>query len=122
MKYLLKHRNFFALLISIFLFSSCLTNVTNPIEEEEMEEVEITDPCDDITFSSNVKPIIDSNCIQCHGTGGNFPNLTTYSGVSSNAASVKAEVVSRRMPQGGSLSSDEIKAIECWVDGGALNN
>ncbi|WP_105014948.1 c-type cytochrome [Polaribacter porphyrae] len=104
--------HFFLLSIGI-LFASCLSNV---------DEVEELDPCDAITFSVDVKPIIDSNCIQCHGTGGNFPNLTTYTGVSTNATIVKTEIVSKRMPQGGSLSDAEIQAISCWVDAGALNN
>lgn len=107
------------LTISGFLFfSSCLTNVETPIEELDPT----VDPCENITFSQNVKPIIDNNCIQCHGLGGNFPNLTTYNGISANAAIVKEETTSRRMPQGTSLTNEEISAISCWVDAGALNN
>lgn len=110
-------KEFLILLLSVFL-SSCLTNV----EEALIEENPNVDPCETITYTLNVKPIIDNNCIVCHGNGGNFPNLTTYNGTSANANSVKAEVVSRRMPQGNSLTNDEIQAISCWVDAGALNN
>ena len=80
--------------------------------------------CDNYSFSNDVKPIIDNNCIQCHNanTGSNFPNLTTYNGISAHKDIVKAEVVSGRMPQGGSLTQEEINAIKCWVDSGALNN
>ena len=112
-----KFNNQLITLLFGILFASCLTNV----EEPEVDPGPI-DPCEDITYSTNVKPIIDSSCIQCHGSGGNFPNLTTYSGVSSNAAIVKNAVVSGRMPQGGSLTQEQIKAIECWVDAGAPNN
>ena len=45
-----------------------------------------------------------------------------YNDASSNANSIKSEVVSRRMPQGSSLTNEEIQAIRCWVDEGALNN
>ncbi len=108
------------LLISITLFlSSCLNNVEENSNIEE--EVEV-DACLEITFATNVKPIIDANCIQCHGTGGNSPNLTSYNSISANSGSVKAEVVSRRMPQGFSLSQEDIDAIVCWVDSGAINN
>ena len=113
--------NVIKLILSLFVIlflSSCLTNVETPIEEQNPT----VDPCETITFSKNVKPILDSNCIQCHGNGGNFPNLLTYNSVSANATSVKAETTSRRMPQGTSLSNDEISAISCWVDAGALNN
>ncbi len=105
------------LLLLCLIFASCLTNVEEP--EVELEPVDL---CADITYSGNVKTIINSSCIQCHGSGGNFPNLTTYSGVSSNATIVKNAVVSGRMPQGGSLTQEQIKAIECWVDAGAPNN
>jgi uncharacterized membrane protein len=110
----------FLLLAIVVLLSSCLTNVVE--EAEEIVDPATPDPCADITFTMNVKPIIDNNCVQCHGTGGNFPNLTTYNGVSSNAAIVKTETSTRRMPQGTTLTEDEIKAISCWVDAGALNN
>lgn len=113
----LKFRKTLLILSTIVFFASCLKNV-----EETIEETPETDPCATITYALSIKPIIDNNCIQCHGTGGNFPNLTTYNGTSANANSVKAEVVSRRMPQGGSLTTTEIEAISCWVDAGALNN
>lgn len=105
----------FILLLSIFL-TSCLTNVEEPIEDI------VEDQCDDVSFSQRVKPIIDNNCVSCHSAGGNFPNLTTFEGVSNHAATVKSEVVARTMPIGFSLSDSDIDAISCWVDGGALNN
>jgi hypothetical protein len=117
MKSNLKIRNHFLILLLPFLCSACLTNV-----EEQIIDDSGLDPCLTITYTLNVKPIIDSNCIQCHSYGGDFPNLTTYNGTGANASIVKAETVSRRMPQGSSLTSEEIIAISCWVDAGALNN
>lgn len=105
----------FILFICICL-TSCLNNV-----QESFEEIPVND-CATETFAAKVKPIIDANCVQCHGTGGNSPNLTTYSSISANAAKVKSEVESRRMPQGFSLSNDDIKSIVCWVNEGAKNN
>jgi len=116
---ILKFRNAFFLLFLTVSLSACLTNV------DELEEIDpgTPDPCADITFSINVKPIIDNNCVGCHSTGGGqSPNLETYNGVSANAARVKSEVVSKEMPIGGSLTNEEIQAISCWVDSGALNN
>tara|TARA_R110002126_G_scaffold286314_1_gene437900 strand:- start:13781 stop:14140 length:360 start_codon:yes stop_codon:yes gene_type:complete len=116
---ILKFRHTFFLLFLTVSLSACLTNV------DELEEIDpgASDPCADITFAIHIKPIIDSNCVQCHGNGGNFPNLTTYNGISANAASVKSETASRRMPQGNAtLTSEEIQAISCWVDAGAFNN
>lgn len=73
------------------------------------------------TFSQ-VQPIISNNCLPCHGNGGTFPNLTTFTSISGSANSVKDAVVSGRMPRGGSLSQAEIDAIASWVDAGALDN
>ena len=111
-------KEFLVFIVSVF-FVSCLTNV----EEDVIDDGEvIVDSCSEITFSQNIKPIIDAACIDCHAIGGNFPNLTSYSAISSNANSVKAEVVSRRMPKGISLTQSEIDAIVCWVESGALDN
>ena len=108
-----KFKSTFLLLLFLATLTSCLSNV---------DEEEVIDPCATITYTLNVKPIIDNNCVQCHGAGGNFPNLTTFNGTSASAAIVKDAVVTKRMPQGGSLTNQEIQAISCWVDGGALNN
>ena len=119
MKSNIKLKKAFLLLLIVTSLSSCLTNV----DEEEAVDPGTPDPCATITFALNVKPIIDNNCIQCHSTnGGQSPNLETYNAVSANSARVKSEVVSKDMPLGGSLTNDEIQAISCWVDAGALNN
>jgi uncharacterized membrane protein len=117
MKSNLKFTNYFFILLISILLSACLTNV-----EEEIIDDGGFSPCETITYTLSVKPIIENNCVQCHSSGGNFPNLTTYNGISANASIVKAEVSSRRMPQGSSITNDEIQAIKCWVDNGALNN
>lgn len=105
------------IIMTAIVFSACLNNVEEPLIENPIEDF-----CKTRSFSLHVKTIIDNNCVQCHGQGGNSPNLTTYNGISSNANSIKSEVVSRRMPQGNSLSQEEIQTISCWVDEGALNN
>lgn len=112
--------NFLKLIFVISLFGvifSCEYSV-----EEEL--VEIENPDDEplvATFSKDVKPIIDGRCIQCHN-GNLFPDLRTYSGVSTNAALVKSEVAGRSMPQGSSLTQAQIDAVVNWVDNGAKND
>lgn len=119
MSNILKSKKAFLLLLLVTSLSSCLTNV----DEEEVIDPGTPDPCATITYAINIKPIIDNNCIQCHSTnGGQSPNLETYNAVSANATRVKSEVVSKEMPIGGSLTNEEIAAISCWVDNGALNN
>lgn len=115
----LKFINLILLLFVSIVFTSCLTNVEDSIIDLPID----VDVCKTITYTLIVKPIIDTNCTQCHSTnGGQFPNLDSYNALSANANAVLAEVQSRRMPKGGSLTTDEIAAIKCWVDNGALNN
>jgi len=78
-------------------------------------------------FSSDVSAIIQSSCATssgCHGNGStNGPGaLTTFNQIKNAAAFIKSEVVSKRMPLGGSLTNSQIQSISCWVDNGALNN
>ncbi|WP_281989471.1 c-type cytochrome [Aquimarina aggregata] len=97
-------------------FSSCEYNVEN---EDGPIEIDLCDPA--ISFATQVKPIIDNNCITCHG-GNQAPDLRTFAGISANAERVKDQVTTRRMPLGGSLSNEQIETIRCWVENGGLNN
>jgi hypothetical protein len=78
------------------------------------------------SYATEVSAIIQTNCAvaDCHAAGStNGPGpLTNYSQISNAAVEIKSAVVSRFMPQKGSLSSSQIKAISCWVDSGAPNN
>ena len=114
---ILKTKSAQAFIIVSLLFFSCETHV------EEDNTITIEEPsCDpNISFLTSIKPIIDANCVRCHG-GSQPPNLKTYEGIRSNANSLKTQVVSRRMPLGSSLTNEEIEQISCWVENGALNN
>ena len=113
----LKIKSICVLAFASLLFFAC----ENHVQEDELTEVEefICDP--NTSFTNSIKPIIDAKCVSCHG-GSQSPNLSTYNRVKNNANSIKAEVTSRRMPQGGFLSNEQIELISCWIDSGALNN
>lgn len=107
-------------LLSVFcIFLCACENHVEEITDNTNEEQEVCNP--DISFSNVIKPIIDQNCTDCHG-GSRSPDLRTYSNISRNANRIKAEVTSRRMPQGGSLTNEEIEQIRCWIESGALDN
>lgn len=97
----------YLLILGVLVFASCIKNV-----EEDSEQI--------ISFEKNVKPILDANCVSCHGP--NTPNLTTINSIISNAASVREQVVTGQMPIGSSLTTNEINIIVDWVDAGALDN
>lgn len=81
-----------------------------------------TDPytptCDGVTksYSSDVKPLIESYCAGCHS------NYSSYSQLSASRNSVRSMIVSGSMPRGNSLTASQKNAIVCWIDNGAPNN
>jgi hypothetical protein len=78
-----------------------------------------------ISWSSEVKSIVDTNCAisGCHVSGGQSPNLSSFSTLKSNASNIKSRVVGRTMPPDGrSISQEQIDKVACWVDDGAKQN
>lgn len=83
-----------------------------------------------ITFAASVKPILDANCVGCHGRGvsGGGVNLESYAAVKVVANNkmlfgvISQQAGYNAMPQGGRLSDCDIATIKKWIDNGALNN
>jgi len=75
------------------------------------------------SFSNRISQIISTNCATsgCHA-GSQPPNLSTYANIKAFANQIRTRTSNKTMPPGGSLSDDEIAAIVCWVEDGALNN
>src|ERR1700731_4289095 len=85
-----------------------------------------------VTFNKDVLPVLQKNCQTCHRPGeiGPMP-LLTYEGTRPWAKSIKAAVLSKKMPpwfadpQYGHFSNDrrlkvsDIETIAKWVDRGA---
>ncbi len=106
---------------------SAPTDPGNEIPDGENPDGETPDTPDPtpeptvISFSADVKPIFDRNCTGCHG-GNRFPDLRNINIIQANSGTIRNQVVTRRMPQGGSLSNEAIAIIRDWIDSGALNN
>ncbi len=77
-----------------------------------------------VSFSNDIAPIIATNCAipTCHVAGTARVDLQMFSAVQFNAADIKSRVESGNMPRNGVLSANDIAAIACWVDDGALDN
>lgn len=79
------------------------------------------------SYSSNIKPIISSNCTSsgCHNANSNNGDFTTYEGLKAKAdnGTLNTRVVEQKnMPPSQPLSLDDLKKIKCWIDSGAPNN
>jgi hypothetical protein len=85
-----------------------------------------------VTWNREIAPIIQARCAGCHSPGQSSTiSLTTYEEARPWAASIKEEVLTRRMPiwnaargygdfaNDPSLSPFEIALVVAWADGGA---
>lgn len=76
------------------------------------------------TYTADIKSIIDASCLGsgCHGSGSSRGDFTTYTGMKAyitNGSFKKEVITNKTMPQGSSLSSDQLSMISCWLDNGA---
>jgi hypothetical protein len=80
-----------------------------------------------VSYNDNIAPIISTNCAisNCHdGSNGAAPDWTNLETVQANAENIKTRTSDQSMPPAGrpDLQPEEIEAIACWVDDGALEN
>jgi len=125
------HISIICVLILVGLFISCQDQgdeITAPIP-----------PPADVVSWNDVSPIFQSECVSCHGgsgglyldtyanaiAGGNFgaviipgdaDNSLLYQLLEGSAQGLP------QMPQGGSISNNNKKTIEDWIDDGALES
>ena len=108
----LKTAVFFCL---IFIFCSC-------------SKKDSTTPTTNGPYFATVKTIIQNNCLACHSSTGSWAGrpvaFDTDDAIASQAAAIKAAVndpetaTNRRMPQSGSLTTDQISTIVNWYNKG----
>ncbi len=98
--------------IALVLIASC-----------KKDSGKLTPSCDGAhpTYQSQIKSIIDNRCAtsNCH------PNYNTYEGLlpALQGGDFRREVlVDQTMPQGSSLTQDQINKIQCWVNDGFPEN
>jgi mono/diheme cytochrome c family protein len=95
---------------------------------EELQDGPITGT---VTYEQHIKPIIEANCLSCHGSGGvsDFRPLGTYSEL--KAAVQTTNLLDRiqrqngepgQMPQSGRMPQSGVDAILAWNAQGLLEN
>ena len=110
----------FAIIIASSIVYSCT--------KDHVPAVIVDSNCTDtISFATQILPMIEANCVSCHGS----PNstgytLTDYSNISANAAAILNSLSGTSvalMPQGGPALNDSlIQQFSCWKSQGTLNN
>lgn len=117
-------KRYFLAFSLILLFSSCDSSTYENLEEPQII-------VGNATYETNVKSIIDANCIVCHSLGGSasFRPLTTFTEVRN--AVLNTNLLQRiqlqngepgQMPQSGRMSQDKINTILQWNSDGLLEN
>lgn len=91
--------------------------------EEISDNTPITVP---VKYNSDVKTIVDNNCIGCHSAG-SFKPFTTYADVKNNIDGILDRIQRPngdpgKMPQGGSLSQTQINTFIKWKADGLAEN
>lgn len=111
------------LFIALFALGSCTYDYVAPAENLPTN----------VSFSQDVQPIFDQNCITCHN-GSQSPDLrasNSYDALMSgnyiNTTSAEQSTLYKRingggMPPAGKLSTDDLNKILVWIKEGAKNN
>ncbi|MDQ1165591.1 cytochrome c [Flavobacterium sp. SORGH_AS_0622] len=118
------------ILLTILLAALASCNDSDTVQDIETPTTP-TNPTTSITYSKNVKSIIDANCISCHSSGRSaaFRPLTTFAEV--KAAVENSGLLNRiqlqngqqgLMPQGGRMSQANIDLIVKWNTDGLKEN
>ena len=125
------------IILLLIILSNCAKDV-GPIEE-------LNPPAENISFTHDIQPIFDQNCISCHPNSGNLDLTAAHAYnqlVNINASGYSAKRVipnepensvlykkidgsdtyGSNMPLGGALSTTQINHIKQWIIEGAQNN
>jgi hypothetical protein len=117
--------SFLLVLITVIMVSSCYYDTEENLYPNQNCSTE------NVSFSKDIQPIINSSCISCHSTAANLGNVALeghsavlkYANDGSLVGSVKHLSGYSAMPQGASkLNACNISKIESWVQAGSPNN
>ena len=102
--------------LGMVLFFAC--------QKESITPVSTNVDCSAVTYAGTIAPLIAQNCSgsACHGSNGREGSLMTYAQLIRyvNNGEFERLVIDRQtMPRNGSLTSEELGQIQCWLDDGA---
>lgn len=112
-------KNFAVLFIGTGMLYSCTREKVTPIDPQCTTT---------ISFSNEVLPIMEANCVSCHqpgNTSGGY-DLSSYASIAANANAILGSMKAngyQLMPLGGpALADSTIQKISCWISQGKQDN
>ena len=111
----------------VFLCCSCLYDKSGSLTPASCS----TSPTSQVSFSRDIFPIIQTNCLQCHDAKNHYGGIVieNYTQIAESGRSGELyntiQISSNGkayMPKGGRLLDCEIALIQAWIKQGALNN
>ena len=103
-----------------------ITSCESRTYEEISDNTPITQT---VRYETDIKPIVSANCISCHSATGSasFQPLTNYNQVKNNINNILDRIQRpngdpQKMPQGGSLSTNQINLFIKWKTDGLNEN
>lgn len=109
--------------VIMYFMNSC-TKAFIP-EEEDPTTIQIEET---ITYEKNIQPIIQNNCLTCHGSVNPSANLTLETFTQVNNAAQSRNLIQRLnnatnpMPPSGLLPAEQRALFDKWVQDGFLKD
>lgn len=105
---------------------------------DEMPPEPVTPIPETVSYSKDIQPLWDQDCISCHKAGATAPDMTSANSYAAMTNSSKYVVAgnastslvyklmtgtaSPLMPPNGKISASKLAILEKWINAGALNN
>ncbi len=107
------------LLIEEIVFSGSFNyhTVTDTAIDAPLDKMAPNTPSAALSFDNDIKPLMQSDCIACHGGSSKVP-LTNYQQVTANVEQVVSAIEEGRMPPSGPWSTTNIEKVKNWKQQG----
>lgn len=83
----------------------------------------------DLSYSTDIVPLIEANCIfeGCHGNREDIPDWTQHDDLASHIEEIQRRITlplshPDKMPRGRTISTQDREDLYCWLENGAPNN
>jgi hypothetical protein len=129
--------NRYALTLIVLTFVSCSKKMPTQTDDTPIDT--------NVTYSANIQPMFNSRCVSCHSASvpQSGVNLSSYASTMASRGSLYNALIvvtgnadqsalydkllssprfGSRMPQGGSLTAQQIAIVRAWINAGAPNN